>query len=108
LTDFFPVSSVYAIAPVSGSCKKDAIVMASVVVKAAVALGVAVAIGYPIRQEISARAAIQHNMINSLDANDAAALRQWQGSAESFIVLLYDRCMRAHSGDEQACTRYRE
>jgi hypothetical protein len=64
--------------------------------------------GYPIRQEMQARAAIQHTMINSLDANDAAALRQWEGSAESFVAMLYDRCMRAHGGDEQACTRYRE
>ena len=77
-----------------------------VVVKVAVAIGVVVAVGYPIRQEMQARAAIEHNMINSLDANDAAALRQWQGSAESFVAMLYDRCMRAHSGDTVACTRY--
>jgi hypothetical protein len=82
--------------------------MASGVVRIAIALGVVVAVGYPIRQEMQARAAIAHNLINSLDANDAAALRQWQGSAESFVAMLYDRCMRAHGGDEQACTRYRE
>jgi hypothetical protein len=64
--------------------------------------------GYPIRQQMQARAAIEHNLINSLDANDAAALRQWEGSAESFVAMLYDRCMRAHGGDDQACARYRE
>jgi xylose isomerase len=82
--------------------------MASGVVKVAVALGIAVVVGYPIRHELQARAAIRHDMIDSLDANDAAALRQWQGSADSFVAMLYDRCMRAHSGDEQACARYRE
>jgi hypothetical protein len=94
--------------PLKGSLQEDAIVMASAVVKVAVALGVVVVVGYPIRQQMQARAAIQHNMINSLDANDAAALRQWEGSADSFIAMLYDRCMRAHSGDGQACTRYHE
>jgi hypothetical protein len=64
--------------------------------------------GYPIRQQMQARAAIEHNMINSLDANDAAALRQWEGSAESFIAMLYDRCLRAHGGDDPACARYHE
>jgi len=82
--------------------------MASGVVRVAVALGVVVAVGYPIRHEMQARAAIQHNLINSLDANDAAALRHWEGSAGSFVVMLYDRCMRAHGGDEQACARYHE
>jgi hypothetical protein len=91
-----------------GSLQEDAIVMASGVVKVAVALGVVVAVGYPIRQQMQARAAIEHNLINALDANDAAALRQWQGSAESFVAMPYDRCMRAHGGDDQACARYHE
>ena len=82
--------------------------MAIGMVKVAVALGVAVAVGYPIKQELAARAAIQHDMINSLDANDQAALRQWPGSAESFVAMLHDRCMRAHGGDAGACARYRE
>jgi len=82
--------------------------MATGMVKVVVALGVVVAVGYPIRHEMQARAAIEHNLINSLDANDAAALRQWDGSAGSFVAMLYDRCMRAHGGDEQACARYRE
>jgi hypothetical protein len=77
-------------------------------VKYIVAAGVVIAIAYPIRQEMVARAAIKHNLINSLDANDAAALHLWQGSAESFVVMLYDRCMRAHGGDSAACARYHE
>src|SRR5262245_27330867 len=73
--------------------KRNTVVMArSGVVKVAIALGVVVAIAYPIRHELMARAAIQHDLINSLDANDAAALRLWQGSAESFVAMLYDRC----------------
>ncbi|HVH78722.1 MAG TPA: hypothetical protein VM782_04980 [Stellaceae bacterium] len=76
------------------------------VVKVAVAAALVIAIGYPIRQEFVTRSAIQHGMINALDANDAAAFRQWPGSAESFVAMLYDRCMRAHGGDTQACTRY--
>ena len=67
-------------------------------------LGLAVC--YPISQELSARAAIQRGLINGLDANDTAALKAWPGSAESFIAMLHDRCMRAHSGDADACTRY--
>lgn len=78
------------------------------VVKFAIAFGIIVAIGYPIRQELAARAAIQHDMINSLDANDAAALRLWQGSAESFVAMLYDRCMRKNGGDAQLCARYQQ
>jgi hypothetical protein len=78
------------------------------VVKVAVGLSVAVLVAYPIRQELSARAAIQHNLINELDANDAAALKQWPGNAESFVAMLYDRCMRAHGGDAERCTRYKE
>jgi hypothetical protein len=75
-------------------------------VKFAVAFGVVVAVAYPISHELSARAAIQRGMINSLDANDAAALKEWPGGAESFIAMLHDRCMRAHGGDAEACTRY--
>ena len=82
--------------------------MQSRVVKIAIVCGVLLAIGYPIRQELTARAAIQHDMINSLDANDAAALRLWQGDARSFVAMLYDRCMRAHGGDQQSCQRYHE
>jgi len=76
-------------------------------IKIAVAFAVAVSVGYPISQQLSARAAIQRSMINSLDANDTAALQQWPGTAESFVAMLYDRCMRASSGDEMACARYR-
>jgi hypothetical protein len=47
-------------------------------------------------------------LINSLDANDAAALRLWQGSAESFVAMLYDRCMRKSGGDSQVCVRYQQ
>jgi hypothetical protein len=65
-------------------------------------------IAYPIKHELSARSAIERTMINSLDANDAAALRLWQGSAGSFVVMLYDRCMRAHGGDTSACIRYQQ
>jgi Tfp pilus assembly major pilin PilA len=78
------------------------------VVKFTIAIGIVLAIAYPIRQQVVARAAIEHNLINSLDANDAAALRLWQGSAESFVAMLYDRCMRKTAGDAQACTRYQQ
>ncbi len=63
---------------------------------------------YPIRQEWTARSAIQHGgLINALDANDTAALKAWPGSADSFVDMLHDRCMRAHGGDAEACARYR-
>jgi hypothetical protein len=75
-------------------------------VRAAVVLAILIPVGFAISHEMSARAAIQHTLINSLDANDAAALRAWPGSAESFVAMLHDRCMRAHSGDAAACTRY--
>lgn len=75
-------------------------------VKLFVGLLVAAAVAYPISQEWSARAAIQRHMINSLDANDAAALKAWPGSADSFIGMLHDRCMRANAGNAAACTRY--
>jgi len=78
------------------------------VVKFVSAAGIAFAIAYPIIQERSARSAIQHTMINSLNANDTAALQQWQGSAESFVAMLYDRCMRANNGDTAACVRYQQ
>lgn len=76
------------------------------VIKLGVILAVLVGVGYPVSQEFLARAAIRNGMINNLDANDAAALREWPGSAESFIAMLHDRCMRAHAGDAGACTRY--
>jgi hypothetical protein len=76
------------------------------VVKAAVIAAVLVPVGYFISHEMSARASIQHTLINSLDANDRAALQAWPGSAESFVAMLHDRCMRAHAGDAEACTRY--
>jgi hypothetical protein len=75
-------------------------------VRAAVVLVILVPVGLAIAHEMSARAAIQHTLINSLDANDAAALRAWPGSAQSFVEMLHDRCMRAHSGDAEACARY--
>lgn len=76
------------------------------VIKLLVGLAVAAAIAYPISQEWSARAAIQRTLINSLDANDTAALKEWPGSAESFVAMLHDRCMRANAGNAAACTRY--
>jgi len=76
-------------------------------IKVATVLVVAIAAAYPISREFSARAAISRGMINALDANDSAALKDWPGSAESFVAMLHDRCMRAHAGDREACTRYR-
>ena len=76
-------------------------------VKLALTFCVVIGVAYPITQEVTARAAIKGGLINSLDANDAAALRLWPGSAESFVAMLYDRCMRAHGGDAQTCTRYK-
>lgn len=75
-------------------------------VKLFLGLLVAAAVAYPISQEWSARAEIQRHLINSLDANDTAALKAWPGSAESFISMLHDRCMRANAGNADACTRY--
>lgn len=86
--------------------EEEATVM-KVVIKAAVAVGVVIAVAYPISHEWSARAAIQRHLINALDANDAAALKAWPGSAESFVEMLHDRCMRAHGGDTEACIRYK-
>jgi len=77
------------------------------VVKAAVAVGVAIVVAYPISQEWSARASIQRHLINSLDANDAAALKAWPGSAQSFVEMLHDRCMRANAGNADSCARYK-
>ena len=67
---------------------------------------IAIGLGYPISQQVLARQAIQHNLIDSLDEHDTAALQNWPGSAESFVAMLHDRCMRAHAGDTEACTRY--
>jgi hypothetical protein len=75
-------------------------------VKLVVTLLAVAAIAYPISRELSARATIQRQLINSLDANDVAALRAWPGSAGSFIEMLHDRCMRANAGNADACTRY--
>ena len=75
-------------------------------VKVALILGVLIAVAYPISHEWAARAAIQHTLINSLDANDAAALKAWPGDADSFVEMLHDRCMRAHAGNADACARY--
>ena len=78
-----------------------------VAIKVALVLGLLIAVAYPIRHEWAARAAIQRNLINALDANDAAALKAWPGSADSFIEMLHDRCMRGNGGDAEACARYR-
>jgi len=75
-------------------------------IKAGIAFIVVIALAYPISRELAARSAIRHGLIDMLDANDAAALRAWPGSAESFIDMLHDRCMRAHGGDEEACKQY--
>jgi hypothetical protein len=63
-------------------------------------------ISYPVSIEMKARAAVQRDMINSLDINDAAALKQWQGSVTSFIAVLHERCMSTHDRDAEACARY--
>ena len=80
--------------------------MLSKLVKAAAAFLVVAAIAYPITREMNARAAIQREMLNTLDVNDTAALKQWQGSPEGFIAMLHERCMGAHGRDSTACTRY--
>ncbi|HWD59573.1 MAG TPA: hypothetical protein VG308_14905 [Stellaceae bacterium] len=76
-------------------------------VKLALAFCVVIAVAYPITKEVTARAAIRGGLIDSLDANDAAALKSWPGSAQSFVDMLHDRCMRAHAGDTPACERYK-
>jgi hypothetical protein len=78
------------------------------VIEGIVALAVVLAVLYPIARELGARAAIGRDMINSLDVNDAAALKQWPGSAESFVAMLHERCMSAHGRDSAACVRYRQ
>jgi hypothetical protein len=61
---------------------------------------------YPITHEMYARAAVERTMINSLDANDAAALRQWPGGIDSFISVLRERCLRTHNREGSACQQY--
>ena len=42
----------------------------------------------------------------TLDATDRAALDNWQGSPQSFIVMLHGHCMQVHSDDPRACAQY--
>jgi hypothetical protein len=76
------------------------------VIQWAAAIGVLVVVGYPITREMQARALVEHTMINSLDVNDEAALKQWPGTIESFIVILHERCMSTHYRDGAACAHY--
>jgi hypothetical protein len=76
------------------------------VIKWGIVIAVLAAAAYPITREMKARASIEHTMINALDANDAAALRQWPESIESFIAVLHERCMSTHNRDGDACARY--
>jgi hypothetical protein len=78
------------------------------VIKGIVALAIVVAVTYPIGRELFARVAIERDMIDALDVNDAAALKQWPGSAQSFVAMLHERCMSAHGRDGAACVRYRQ
>jgi hypothetical protein len=71
-----------------------------------VVVSIGIGVSYPVSQELAKRAAIQRTMINSLNENDMVALKEWPGSATSFIEMLHDRCMRAHAGDADACTHY--
>ncbi|HTZ37031.1 MAG TPA: hypothetical protein VMB84_13450 [Stellaceae bacterium] len=64
-------------------------------------------VAYPVAQELFARAIVEREMINNLDVNDAAALKQWPGSVASFVAMLHERCMSIHGRDSAACTRYR-
>jgi hypothetical protein len=76
-------------------------------VKAAAAFVVVFVVAYsPFTREILARRAIGHDVINPLDVNDTAALTNWPGSAESFLDMLHERCLRTHDRDEAACGRY--
>lgn len=75
--------------------------------QAAFAFIVVIALAYPFVHEVSGRTAIQRGLLSTLNANDAAALREWSGSADSFAVMLYDRCLRTNGGKVAACERYR-
>jgi len=75
--------------------------------QAAFAFFAVIALMYPFVHEVSGRTAIQRDLLSTLNANDAAALREWSGSAESFAAMLYDRCLRTNGGRIAACERYR-
>jgi hypothetical protein len=75
-------------------------------VKAAAAFVVVVILSYPFTHEMFARESIRHDVINALDVNDAAALKNWPGSAVSFLDMLYERCLRTHGRDAASCVRY--
>jgi hypothetical protein len=80
--------------------------MSSSLIRWMIVIGVVAGIAYPITREMKARAAVEHMMINTLDANDLAALKNWPGSVESFIPVLRERCMSTHNRDAEACARY--
>jgi hypothetical protein len=75
-------------------------------IKGAAVCGVVIVLFSPITREMFARASIQHDVINSLDVNDAAALKNWPGSADSFLDMLHERCLRTHNRDVASCVRY--
>lgn len=75
-------------------------------VKAAAVFGVVVVLYYPVTREMFARQSIRHDVINSLDVNDTAALNNWPGSVESFLDMLHERCLRTHDRDAASCVRY--
>ncbi len=68
---------------------------------------VVIALAYPFAREAYSRAAIQRDLIGSFNVGDAVALKEWDGSTESFVKMLEDRCLRANKGDAASCERYR-
>jgi len=73
----------------------------------AIAFGVAIAIVYPLTREMAVRGAVEHELLSELSVNDAAALQQWPGTAQSFVNMLRQRCFLAHGESAPACQRYR-
>jgi hypothetical protein len=60
----------------------------------------------PVTREMFTRRAIEHDVIDPLNANDVAALKNWPGSTESFLDMLHERCLRAHDRETTPCARY--
>jgi hypothetical protein len=41
-----------------------------------------------------------------LDATERAALKNWQGSPESFVEMLRGHCLQSHGNNPDACSQY--
>ena len=74
--------------------------------KGAIAFSFGAVLYSPVTGVMFTRAAIGHDVINPLDVNDTASLKNWPGSNESFLDMLHERCLRIHDRDATSCVRY--